>query len=649
MSDSPKLRILHLEDNARDAELVEERLQSESIDAELRHVSDWEGYVTALEKEGFDIILCDYNLPGADGVTALQTARKLHPHTPVIMISGSMGEDEAVRCLQLGATDYLLKDRMDRLAPAVRRALEESLERRKLRHAEKRLRDSESRFRQFAEQSTDAVWLVELNPERIVYVSPAVERIWGMPPTQFSEEARAWLAAVHPEDRGRVTSHWEAALSGQITVNEIEYRIFRPDGSVRWVLHSSTPILDTGGVIDRIGGTAKDITERKQMEERILRTQRLESIGTLAGGIAHDLNNTLVPIMMATGLLRLRAPAQGDLIDSIESAAERAAGMVRQLLTFAKGIEGARLLVRPEHLLAEIEKLVKSTFPKTIELRTSYTGKLPPVLGDATQLHQVLLNLCVNARDAMPQGGTLTVEAESIEISDAFSSAFAEAKPGRYVVWHITDTGVGIPPEVVDRIFEPFFTTKGDSGGTGLGLSTVSGIVKSHGGFVQVYSTPGQGSTFSVHLPVAASESGDALSDVEAGPLFLGSGETILVLDDDAEVLAVMRSTLTALNFKAIACSDGMDALHQVGERRHQIAAVITDFHMPRMDGLTFVEILKRMQPEAKVIVTSGRLDEQASREFRDWGVHALLDKPFTQQKLAAVLRRVLTPENNKV
>jgi two-component system, cell cycle sensor histidine kinase and response regulator CckA len=644
MADFPPIRILHLEDNPRDAELIAAKLELDGISAEIFHVSDWDTYTRALETEFHDLILCDYNLPGADGVTALETARKLQPHTPVIMISGSIGEEEAVRCLQLGATDYLIKERMERLVPAVLRALEESQERHQRRRAEKRLRDSESRFRQFAEHSTDAVWLVELNPERIVYVSPAVERIWGLTPAQFAESARVWLAAVHPDDRQIVSDHWESAVRGECPSTEIEYRVFRPDGSLRWVLHSSTPILDTGGAIDRIGGTAKDITERRQMEERMLRTQRLESIGTLAGGIAHDLNNTLVPIMMATGLLRVRAPAQNDLIDSIESAAQRAAAMVRQLLTFAKGIEGARLLVRPEHLLAEIEKLIKSTFPKSIELRTSYTRNLPPLLGDATQLHQVLLNLCVNARDAMPNGGALTVEAESIEISENFTNAFAEAKPGRYVVWHITDTGVGIEPDMVDRIFDPFFTTKGGSGGTGLGLSTVSGIVKSHGGFIQVYSTPGQGSTFSVHLPAAESESGEPLSDSEAETLFRGSGETILVLDDDAEVRTVMRSALTALNFKVIACGDGMEALHQVGERRHQLAAVITDFNMPRMDGLTFVEILKRMHPEAKVIVTSGRLDEQATREFKNLGVDALLDKPFTQQRLASVLRKVLQP-----
>ncbi|HYF36021.1 MAG TPA: response regulator, partial [Prosthecobacter sp.] len=590
MPSAQSFRLLHLEDNPRDAELVAAKLALCGLPTNIDQVDNWQDYTAALTRQPYDLIRCDYNLPGYDGLAALQAARESQPQTPVIVISGSIGEEDAVRCLHLGATDYLLKQRLERLVPAVNRALSESEQRQQRSHAEELLRDSEIRFQQLAEHSTDAVWITALTPERIIYVSPAVERIWGLTPAQFCESSRVWLAAIHPDDRERVTAAWESSIRGETAAHEVEYRVIRSDGTSRWVLHSCTPIRDAAGALDRIGGTAKDITERKQLEERLLRNQRLESIGTLAGGIAHDLNNTLVPIMMATGLMRIRAPAQGDLIDTIESAAQRAAAMVRQLLTFAKGIDGARLLVQPEHLLAEIEKLIRSTFPKSIELRSSYTKKLPPVMGDATQLHQVLLNLCVNARDAMPEGGKLTIEAESIEISAAHAGAFSEAKPGRYVVWHVTDTGGGIPPEVLDRIFDPFFTTKGSSGGTGLGLSTVSGIVKSHGGFIQVYSTPRRGSTFSVYLP--ATETDDSGVEFQAGisTTFRGSGEAILVLDDDAEVRTAMRTALTTLNFRVIACSDGMEALHQVSNRRDSLAAVITDLHMPKMDGLTFVD-----------------------------------------------------------
>ncbi len=377
--------------------------------------------------------------------------------------------------------------------------------------------------------------------------------------------------------------------------------------------------------------------------------------------MAHDLNNALAPIMMATELLRLQFPdTAANYLELIQAGAKRGADMVKQLLTFAKGAEGERLLLQPRHLLKEMEKLIQGTFPKNIELRTRYAQDLRTILGDATQLHQVLLNLCLNARDAMLEGGTLALEAENVEIDTVYASAVPEAKPGRYVVWRVADTGTGIPPEVLDRIFEPFFSTKGPDKGTGLGLSTVLGIVKGHGGFVRVYSTPalrrvappsahptqptgrsGQGSTFAVYLPVYGSAAGDASLLTPAETTFRGHGETILVVDDEASVRNILRAVLTALNFKVLTASDGTAALIQVAEQRAELRVVITDLHMPQMDGLSFVRVLKGRLPQAGVIVASGRLDEREAIEFKALGVHALLDKPFTQQKLVEALKTV--------
>jgi PAS domain S-box-containing protein len=275
------------------------------------------------------------------------------------------------------------------------------------------LAESEERFRQLAEQSSEVFWFVGLNPERILYVSPAVEKIWGLPVGRFYQDARAWVTSIHSDDQARVHNAFEAVLSGHAARFETEYRVIRPDGSMRWVLDNGTPIRNADGEIIRIGGVAKDITERKQVEGQRLRTQRLESIGTLAGGIAHDLNNSLTPILMVTGLLRMKYPNATEMIDTVEASAQRGANMVRQLLTFAKGVEGERLLIDPQHLLKEMAKIIEGTFPKNIQLRTTYAKKLDAILGDATQLHQVLLNLCVNARDAMPNGGTLTLNTAS--------------------------------------------------------------------------------------------------------------------------------------------------------------------------------------------------------------------------------------------
>lgn len=387
----------------------------------------------------------------------------------------------------------------------------------------------------------------------------------------------------------------------------------------------------------------RDNTQRELAEKISLRAQRMESIGALAGGVAHDLNNALAPIMMATSLLREQYPDDQDLLDTIQVSAKQGADMVRQLLTFARGVEGERVIVHPDLLHREMEKIIKSAFPKNIQLRSLKLENTKCVLGDPTQLHQVLLNLCVNARDAMPEGGLLTLELQNVEIDSTFASAVSDARPGSFVMWRVADTGQGIPPHVLDRIFEPFFTTKGPEKGTGLGLSTVSGIVRSHGGFIQVYSTPGRGSRFSVYLPAHSESDGPVVAPAaprESG--FRGSGETILVVDDEAAVRTVTRTVLTALNFVVVTAVDGTDGLIQAADRRGALRAVITDLHMPDMDGLGFVRALKRIAPEVGVIVASGHLDESDATEFRRLGVDVILDKPFTQEKLENALRVTL-------
>lgn len=438
----------------------------------------------------------------------------------------------------------------------------------------------------------------------------------------------------------RVKRAWKDCVLGQTPRFEVECRITKPDRSEGLVLANGIPIRNEAGEIVRIGGTIKDITERKRAEGQMLRAQRLESIGTLAGGVAHDLNNALAPILMSVELLKMEYPNAGNLIDMIETSAKRGADMVRQLLTFAKGVEGARLLIQPTHLLKEMEKIIKATFPKSIQLRTVFSKDLKTIMGDSTQLHQVLLNLCVNARDAMPNGGTLTMEAENVDLDAAYASSVPEAKVGSYIVWRIMDTGTGIPMEIIDRIFEPFFSTKGPDKGTGLGLSTVVGIIRSHGGFLRVYSVHGQGSTFAVYLPAEGVESGQQEQVLEA-EAFRGNGELVLVADDEPSLRHAARAVLSSLNFTAVTASDGTEALMLVAEKRNELRAVITDLHMPHMDGLAFVRVLKRMLPDIGIIVTSGRMDERAANEFRLLGVSSLLEKPFTQEKLVEALKTV--------
>ena len=383
--------------------------------------------------------------------------------------------------------------------------------------------------------------------------------------------------------------------------------------------------------------------EREKIERQFHQSQKMDAIGQLAAGVAHDLNNALAPIMMAVELLMMKNPDHTELVEMMESSAHRAAGMVRQLLTFAKGAEGQRVSIQFLHLIKEMEKIIRRTFPKDIHLQLSLAPELPTVLGDATMLHQVLLNLCVNARAAMPHGGTITIEAGPMTVDAVFASSLhvADARPGHYLVLRVTDTGTGIPPEILDRIFEPFFTTKGPDKGTGLGLSTVLGIVKGHGGFLQVCSQPGHGTTFSIFLPVEQHQV-QIEEDARIDSSFRGNGETILLVDDEASIREVARAVLGRLNFAPITATDGEDALVQAAQHRTDLHAIITDMDMPRMNGLEFVRTLRRMLPDIPIVVASGRLEEALIREFRALGVTCLLNKPFTQPQLAEALKHVL-------
>jgi len=406
-----------------------------------------------------------------------------------------------------------------------------------------------------------------------------------------------------------------------------------------------SPITDAAGRIVGVSKVARDITEHKRMQAQMLRTQRLESIGTLASGVAHDLNNALAPIMITVDLLQEEHPdGPVERFELIQASARRGAAIVKQLLTFAKGLDGECLPIQSQHLFKEVDKMIRITFPKNIKLQTSHAENIRPIMGDATQLHQVLVNLCVNARDAMPNGGTLALKVENIKIAAAPAGVVGEVKPGPYVVWSVTDTGSGIPPEIMDRIFEPFFTTKGPDKGTGLGLSTTLGIVKSHGGFLQVSSTPGQGTTFTVYLPTAKADEGDMSPPAQAEPAFRGNGEMVLVVDDEAPVRKVLRSVLTRMNFTVLTAADGADALLQAAEKQADLRLVITDCHMPNMDGLKFVQALKIRLPAAGVVVVSGKIGEAARVEFKKLGVQALLEKPFTIDKLVAALKTVFQP-----
>jgi len=447
---------------------------------------------------------------------------------------------------------------------------------------------------------------------------------------------------VAPEYRQAVRQVLDRALLGEETAN-FEFPLVAKDGRKLILLLNASTRRDATGAITGMVGVGQDITEHREAERRSLRAQRLESIGTLAGGVAHDINNALAPILLATGLFRKRHPESRDLIDIMESSARRGASMVQQLLTFAKGVDGKRAAVHTSSLFRELEPIVGSTFPKSIVVRFHCEDSLPAVLGDSTQLHQVLLNLCVNARDAMPRGGQLVVEAMRTTISAVEARAHSDGRAGEYILWRVADSGLGIAQDLLDRIFEPFFSTKSPEQGTGLGLSTAMGIVRSHGGFMRVHSRPNEGSTFSVYLPAAAPDAkGEDLPPVDSH--FRGHGQTILVVDDEPAVRDVCRQILLALGLRVRIATDGHSALEILGDPSTHIAGVITDLHMPSMDGIELTRVIRRRWPNLGVILSSGRVDKADAAVLAELGISSQLDKPFTLDSLSTALSAMLTP-----
>jgi len=464
----------------------------------------------------------------------------------------------------------------------------------------------------------------------------------GFSADEIGHDINEFESRVHPQDRDRVFRAVSAFRADPALGYDAEYRMRHKDESYRWMHAGAQLILDAEGVPVRMIGAHLDRTDQKNAEKQALQSQRLESLGTLASGVAHDLNNALAPILMSVELLREDYPHETSTLDIVENSALRGASMVRQLLTFPRSASSERVAVDVGRLVVDLQKLMHGTFPKNIDQRVVCEPALPVVLGDATQLHQVLLNLCVNARDAMPGGGALTLSARCQAYQVAPPGTLMPAIAGNYIVVTVSDTGAGIPADTCEQIFDPFFTTKEVHKGTGLGLSTVLGIIKGHAAFIKVESPPDEGATFTVYLPVdEAARITNSVVDEETAAR--GHGEKILFVDDETAITEVMSAGLARLNYRSLTATDGADGLSQALDVESEIAAVITDLHMPHMDGLTMTRAMLRQRPDMPVLVTSGRMSDREAAEFRALGVTHWLAKPFTEHQLAVALNTLLS------
>lgn len=447
---------------------------------------------------------------------------------------------------------------------------------------------------------------------------------------------------IHADDQDYVRRSVDEALAAGRRF-EMTYRIRRADGEERWIWERGQGIPSEEGRLQYIEGFMTDVTEKRRMESQFLRAQRMESIGTLAGGIAHDLNNILTPILMSLTILRMKLshPRDVELLNTLESSANRGADMVRQILSFARGVENRSTLLNPREVIRDIEHLILETFPKAIQLKVTCDEDIWNLEADPTQLHQVLLNLSVNARDAMPDGGCLTLSVGNLEVDAQFASMHPDAATGPHVVFDVSDNGTGIPPDLRDRIFDPFFTTKEVGKGTGLGLATTVGIVKSHHGFIDLSSQTGKGTTFRVFLPAKPAETNLQIKEVPSGGR-LGQGELIMVVDDESSILTATTHTLEAFGYRVVTAKDGTDAIATFLKCDMQPDAVITDMMMPNMDGPSLIQALLRIKPGLPIIGASG-LNHQMQAQVSRLGVTHFLGKPYTAGALLEALGTLLS------
>ena len=640
MTMTKTLRILHLEDSVPDRELVRAALEGPTTTGEFIYAASMAGFAAALEREKFDLILSDFTLPGYDGASALALAQAKSPEVPYVFVSGTIGEEQAIELLKSGATDYVLKQRLQRLPSVVQRALREAGERARRREAEEVLRQSEERFREMAECIGDVFYIAVPDTAAWSYASPAYEQIWGRPLSGLYAQPARWIDAVTAEDRAKVIAAREQLSRGE--EYRIDYRIQRPDGTQRWIEDRCYLIREPSGKLKHAVGVATDITQRRQLEAQLLQAQKMEAVGQLAGGVAHDFNNVLTVVIGYARLLLDGGTLPPDMIGpltQIYTAGNRAANLTRQLLVFSRKQTVDRHIIDLNQVAFEFSDMLRRLIGETITLELALSAAPCRIEADAGMMEQVLMNLVVNARDAMRNGGALTIATEPVTITDAATRHHPEARPGEFICLSVRDTGCGIPPENHQRIFEPFFTTKEVGQGTGLGLAMVFGIVQQHQGWIELESAEGAGTCIRILLPTAPPAL-EASVQHPAKTAFARSGsETLLLVEDDPAVREFAVAVLRSQGYRVLQATSGIDALEVWKWHQARIALLVTDLVLP--DGLGGMELaarLRREKPALKVVLTSGYENEVSGAEFRPPAGTHFIHKPYKPQSLAQIV-----------
>lgn len=647
---STLLRVLMVEDSEDDALLLIRTLKKSGYEPEIERVQTRKDMTLALANRPWDIVLCDYHLPGFSGTDAIALLMKMNLDIPLIVVSGAIGEETALDCIHRGASDYIMKGNLARLGLAVKRELEKREMRVRQKKDEEALRQSEEKFKTIANYTVD--WESWFGPNgKYLWVNPAVERITGYSADEVLTMRDFISVIIAEEDRESFLKGFRDALTGTRGEN-FEFRYLHKNGAKLWLSVSWQPVFDAGGSFLGIRTSGRDITavkqaeeERRNLEKQLFVAQKMEAIGALAGGIAHDFNNILSGIIGHAELAwhQTSEIKRSRNIQQILNAAERARKLVQQILAFSRRVDQDKKPMDLRNVVKEALQLLRATIPTTIAMHRQLPDQPVTINADYTQMHQVIMNICTNAAHAMGEkGGILSVllAAENVSAAEAGD---VNLLPGNYVRLSISDTGQGIAPDIIDRIFDPFFTTKETGEGTGLGLSVVYGIVKNHDGSIRVKSEPGQGTTFDIYLPqLVEQEDVSETSPAESVPR---GHERILIVDDEKDLVYLMQRMLADLGYRVTACTDSREMLKIYQAAPESYDLIITDMTMPHLSGSELAQEIIKLRPTQSIILCTGYSSYIDAEKAKQLGIKRFLLKPVAGRELAFTVRKALDEE----
>ncbi len=645
-----KIKILIVEDVPEDAELIQLELEKAGLDILCVVVDNSEDLYVQLEQFSPDVVITDFALPGLDGLQVIDIVKNIASHVPVILATGSISETTAVSCMKAGAADYVLKEFLVKLGPAVESALERKriIEEKNTAVEEiKKSRESLARAQEIAHLGS---WDWNIEEDKLEW-SDEVYRIFGLKPKESGVSYEMFQESIHPDDRAEVTDAVERALVDPDASYSIEHRVVRPDGSVRTVHELGEVLFSDDGKPVHMTGTVQDVTVRKSAEvemekvqSQLLQSQKMEAIGRLAGGIAHDFNNMLTAIIGNAELLLWQSAENEEAIERVRrivDTAARAGEMTKQLLVFSKEQNFEPILLKPADLIKRMGKMLVNIIGEDIEYTTDLGDDLLPILAGPSQLEQMVLNLIVNAREAMPDGGEIRASLKNVRLDESSSTSFYNLKPGNYLEITVSDSGSGIPDDVKEHIFEPFYTTKKD--GTGLGLSTLYGIVQQLNGYVSVQSETNVGTTFSIYLPSHEGE-GEIVETEDQVHSFadLKGDEILAVLEDEPDINHFICEILEEHGYTVIGALNGADLKEALDKKGARPSLLLSDVILPGRSGPEIARELLMQNPGMKVLFMSGYADDKLQQKGVDGADINFLRKPFNNSELLSRIRLTL-------